>query len=123
MPEIEIGYLVREVASILGCGEEHVRRLYRRGVLQGRREGKRLRLDLESVRRYAGRGDRGQIELAVEWLALVTDRRQVARVAGLLYRTFSLTPETLTEALTVWGAEPKAVTAAVKKARDFRAKR
>ena len=123
MAEIEIGYLVSEVAAILGYGDEHVRRLYRGGLLQGHREGKRLRIDQQSVVRFAGRGDRGQLELAVEWLTMVGDKTQALRLASLLRRPFALTPETLAEVLAVWGADPKDIPAAVKKAADFRAKR
>jgi tRNA-dihydrouridine synthase len=123
MAEIQIGYLISEAAAILGYGDEHVRRLYRRGLLQGHREGKRIRLDPQSVVRYAGRHDRGQLELAVEWLAVVGDKTQVTRLATLLHRTFALDPETISEALAVWGADPQTIPAAVKKAADFRAKR
>lgn len=103
--EIEIGYLVKDVASQLDCSREHVRRLYRAGILQGQREGKRLRIDRQSVLRYAGRHDRGQLELAVEWLALVDDRGHAERVAGLLRRTFAFDTETIAEAIRVWGGK------------------
>lgn len=107
--EIEIGLLVRDVASQLQCSGEHVRRLFRAGILQGHREGKRLRIDPQSVARYAGRHDRGQLELAVEWLAVIEDRTLAPRVASLLRRTFALDRETIIEALRVWGGDPEKV--------------
>ena len=111
----EMGLLVKDVAVVLDCSPEHVRRLYRAGVLHGHKEGKRLRIEPQSVRRYAGRHDLAQMRLACEWLALVDDRGHVERVAGLLRRTFALNAETTAEALRVWGADPGDIAPALEK--------
>lgn len=51
---------VAQAAEFLGCNPSQVRRLYRDGVLPGRRIGARLLLiDGASVRAYSASGKRG----------------------------------------------------------------
>lgn len=48
-------------ADVLGCTDQHVRDLCRRGELVAVRKGRRWYIDADSVRRRAGRRAQGQL--------------------------------------------------------------
>ena len=94
---------VSEAATRLSCHPEHVRRLIRAGMLVASKPGKRYFVSLRSLDRYL-RG-RGNTRLAVEWLAMVGDRRRAPGVVSLLRRTFHLPFDDIAEMLRVWGMD------------------
>lgn len=94
---------VTEAACVLRCHPEHVRRLVRAGMLVATKPGKRYFISRQSLDRYLA-GD-GNMRLALEWLALVGNKKQAPRLVSLLRRTFHLPLDDIAEMLRVWGLE------------------
>lgn len=92
---------VDDVALMLKCHPEHVRRLCRRHVLGHRKPGKRYYISAADVDAYL-RGEKAG-RLAVEWLALVPADRSAKTVARLLHKTFGLDAVVIAEVLVKHG--------------------